>query len=174
VTSTTVLRTVLVLVVGLLLQTTVVLNLRIADAHPDIMLLFPIAAALVGGPVEGTVMGFLAGMASDLVLPTPFGLSALVGCLLGFGVGLVVRGREYAGPWLPPLAALTGSAGAVMLYAVLGAVLGQDQFLKANLAAIVGVVAVTNAVLALPAVAPMRWVLAPRAGSTRAAAGGRR
>ena len=61
-----------------------------------------------------------------------------------------------------------------MLYAVLGAVLGQDQFLKTNLGAIVGVVAVTNAVLALPAVALMRWVLAPRADRSRAALGGRR
>jgi rod shape-determining protein MreD len=172
--GSTVLRAALVLVVGLLIQSTVVLNLRIADAHPDIMLLFPIAAALVAGPIEGTVMGFLAGMASDLLLPTPFGLSALVGCLLGFGVGVVVRGRDYAGPWVAPLAALTGSAGAVMLYAVLGAVLGQDQFLQTNLGSIVGVVAVTNAVLALPAVVLMRWVLAPRSERARAAAGGRR
>ena len=46
-----------------------------------------------------------------------------------------------------------------MLYAVLGAVLGQDQMLRVDLGAVVGVVAVTNAILAWPTVRMMRWAL---------------
>lgn len=153
------LRTLLVVLAVLVVQSTVGLDIRVAGAHPDFMLLLPIAAGLAMGPEEGAVMGFVAGMASDLLLPTPFGLSALVGCLVGFGVGLTT-GRITEGIWwLKSLVALAASAGAVMLYAVLGAVLGQEQFLNDGLIAIVAVVSVVNALLAPLAVRMVRWAL---------------
>jgi hypothetical protein len=69
------------------------------------------------------------------------------------------------------LVALVASAVAVMLYAVLGAVLGQAQFLHVDLVAVVAVVSVVNAVLAGPSVRVLRWALVP---SERAPAAGRR
>jgi hypothetical protein len=51
-----------------------------------------------------------------------------------------------------------------MLYAVIGAVLGQEQFLRVNLAGIVAVVAIVNAILAAPAVRMVGWVLGPASG----------
>jgi rod shape-determining protein MreD len=81
-------RVTLVVVVFLTAQLTVVLDLRLGTVHPDIMVLLPIMAGLVGGPSSGASMGFGAGLAADLFLPTPFGLSALVGCLIGYTVGV--------------------------------------------------------------------------------------
>lgn len=145
--------------VTLLVQSTVVLEIRIAGMAPDVMVLLPIAAGLVAGPAEGAVVGFVAGIAADLLLPAPFGLSALVGTLVGFGVGLSTANltREIRGLSIP--VALVASAIAVMLYAVLGALLGESQFLHADLAAMVPVVSVANAVLAVPAVRLTRWAL---------------
>lgn len=162
-------RTVLVVIVTLLIQSTVVLDIRVAGAHPDLMLLLPIAAGLGGDPEQGAITGFISGIAADAVLPTPFGLTALVGSLVGFAAGLVTRSSPYRGRWYAVLVALAGSIASVMLYAVLGAVLGQEQFLKVDLVAIVGVVAVANAVLVVPARAVMRWALAPPVDSARGA-----
>ncbi len=169
------LRIGLTILLFLLVQSTIGLDIRIAGVHPDVMLLLPVAAALSNGTEAGAVIGFAAGLAADLLLPTPFGLSALVGCLLGFIVGSVTVSVDRTVWWLPPLAALAGSAAAVMLYAVLGAVLGQEQFLKVDLVAVVGVVSVTNAVLAWPAVRLVGWAVgtAPREVG-RPTVGGRR
>jgi hypothetical protein len=69
--------------------------------------------------------------------------------------------REVRG--LPTVVALGASVVAVMLYAVLGAMLGESQFLHVDLAAVVSVVSVANAVLAGPAVRLMRWAIEPSA-----------
>ncbi|HLG67487.1 MAG TPA: hypothetical protein VKV36_06415 [Acidimicrobiales bacterium] len=151
----------------LLLDQTVGLDLRVAGAHPELMWLLPVGAALAGGIRVGAVVGFLAGMAVDLVLPTPMGLSALVGCLLGAGVGRVVAGADHDAWWVAPVAGAAGTAAAVMLYAVLGAVLGQEQMLRVDLGAVVAVVAVVNALAARPVCRIMAWALGPAAASGR-------
>jgi rod shape-determining protein MreD len=172
VSARAVVRTLVVVALALLLQTTVVLDIRIDGVSPDVMFLLPIAAGVVAGPVEGATVGFVAGIAADLLSPTPLGLTALVGTLIGFSVGAASGGfvREVRG--LPTMVALVASAVAVMLYAVLGAVLGESQFLHVDLAVVVTLVAVANALLAGPAVRIMRWALAP--SLERSAAGGHR
>ena len=73
------LRAGLVVLAFALVQQTLMLDLRSGGVHPDIMVLLPILAGLVGGPARGASMGFASGLVADLFLPTPFGLSALVG-----------------------------------------------------------------------------------------------
>ena len=152
-------RVVLVVVGFLLVQETLVLDLRLGGVHPDIMLLLPIMAGIVGGPARGASMGFGAGLAADLFLPTPFGLSALVGCLIGFGVGVATLALDRSALWLAPVAALGASALYEGLYAVLGSVLGQPQMIHVDLVRIILVVSVTNAVLAIPARRVVAWAL---------------
>ena len=43
-------------------QQTLMLDLRIGGVHPDIMVLLPIVAGIVGGPARGASMGFGAGL----------------------------------------------------------------------------------------------------------------
>lgn len=157
-------RGLLVVLMALILQFTVVLDLRIAGVHPDIMLLVPVAAGIAAGPEEGALAGFVAGMAADLLLPTPFGLNALVGCLVGFAVGYTTGSITREVWWFPPVVALAASAVWVMLYAVLGAVLGEGQFMQVDLTAVVLVVSVVNAILAAPALRVMTWALGPSSG----------
>jgi rod shape-determining protein MreD len=174
-TGRSVLKLVLVVFVTLLVQSTIGVDITIFGAHPDLMLLLPIAAGIAGDAEEGAVMGFVAGLASDLLLPTPFGLSALVFCLVGFAVGASTGAVTREVWWFPPLVALAASAVAVMLYAVIGAVLGQEQFLRVDLAAIVAVVAIVNAILAAPAIRVVGWALGPASadGARPSMAGGR-
>jgi hypothetical protein len=62
--------------------------------------------------------------------------------------------------WLKPVAALIGSVAADMLFAVLGAVLGQQQMVQVDFLALFAVVAVSSVVLVLPVNRLMRWALA--------------
>ena len=153
-------RLALVIFLVLMVQQTVMLALRVGGAHPDLLWLLPITAALIDGPETGAIVGFWSGLAFDLVLPTPFGLSALVGCLLGFATGTLTAAVDPRAAWLKPVAALTGSVAADMLFAVLGAILGQHQMVQVDFLSIFLVVAVSSVVLVLPVSRLMRWALA--------------
>ena len=147
----------LVVFLFVVVQETVMLDIRIGGVHPDILVLLPIVAGIIGGPARGATIGFGTGLVSDLFLPTPYGLSALVACLLGFAVGLATIAVDRTALWLAPLAALGGSALYEVSSGLLGSVLGQPQMVHVPLARIVVVVAVTNAVLAIPAMRLMAW-----------------
>lgn len=140
-------------------QQTLVLDIRLGGIHPDIMVLLPMAAGLVAGPGRGANMGFGAGLVADLFLPTPFGLSALVGCLIGFGVGWATTALDRTSWWLPTAAAVAASVVFEVGYAVLGSVLGEPQFTHVNLTRVVVVVTVVNTVLAVPAARLVGWAL---------------
>jgi rod shape-determining protein MreD len=160
-TGRTALRWLLVVFVVLMVQSTVMLSIRIGGVHPDLLWLLPITAALLDGPETGAIIGFWSGLAFDLVLPTPFGLSALVGCVLGFSMGMATAAVDKRAAWLKPVAALFGSVAADMLFAVLGAVLGQQQMVQINFLALFVVVAVSSVILVLPVSRIMRWALLP-------------
>ncbi len=152
-------RIAFVVFVVLMVQSTALNALRIGGVHPDVLWLLPITAALLDGPETGAMVGFWAGLAFDLVLPTPFGLSALVGCVLGYSTGYATAAVDRRAVWLRPTAALIGAVGADMLFAVLGAILGQQDMVRVNFAALVGVVGISSVILVLPVNRLMRWSL---------------
>lgn len=152
-------RLFLVIVALLVLQTTVLVGLRVHGAHPDVMLLLAISAGIVGGPRRGALVGFAAGIAADLFLDTPFGFSALDYTIIGFVVGSLQTTLIRPSWWLTPVTATLASAVGVVLYAVIGATVGQSQMLHDNLTYIVIVVSVTNAVLAVPVTRLVAWAM---------------
>jgi rod shape-determining protein MreD len=153
------LRVALVALLLLMLQSTVILSIRVGGIHPDILWLLPITAALLAGPETGAIVGFWSGLAFDLVLPTPFGLGALVGSLLGFSIGVATAAVDSRAVWLRPVAAVVGSVAADMLFALLGAIFGQQQMVQIDFFSLFLVVAVSSALLVLPVNRLMRWAL---------------
>jgi rod shape-determining protein MreD len=160
VTARAALRVALVIFLVLMVQQTMMVALRVGGVHPDLLWLLPITAALADGPETGGIVGFWAGLAFDLVLPTPFGLSALVGCLLGYAVGALTAAVDPRTTWLKPVAALTGSVAADMLFAVLGAILGQPQMVQIDFVALFFMISISSVVFVLPVSRLMRWALA--------------
>jgi rod shape-determining protein MreD len=154
------LRVALLALLLLLVQTTVVLSASVGGVHADLLWLLPITAALLAGPGTGAIVGFWSGLAFDLVLPTPFGLGALVGCLLGFATGMATAAVDREVVWLRPLTAVVGSVAADMLFAVLGAIFGQQQMVQIDFFSLFLVVAVASALVVLPVHRMMRWALA--------------
>jgi rod shape-determining protein MreD len=121
-------RIALLLLVTILFQTTLAADLRVGGVAPDLMVLLAICAGLAGGTEAGAWVGFWAGLLADLFLvSTPLGLSALTYCLVGAGVGALRDRILPDSRLLLPLAAVAGTAAAVVLWVVLGDVLGQDQ-----------------------------------------------
>jgi rod shape-determining protein MreD len=159
-TARSIVRLALVIFVVLMVQQTVMVALRIGGVHPDLLWLLPITAALLDGPETGAIVGFWTGLIFDLVLPTPFGLSALVGCLLGYAVGALTTAVDPRAAWLKPVAAVAGSVAADMLFAVLGAILGQNQMVQIDFLALFLVVGLSSLILVLPVSRFMRWALA--------------
>ena len=82
------------LLIAILIQLTVLNNLRLpGGAGPDLVLVVVVAVALTGGPMEGMLGGFCAGLALDVAPPATHlvGQYALVFCLVGYGCGLLGR-----------------------------------------------------------------------------------
>ena len=150
----------LVFFLFVVVQEAVMSDIRIGGVHPDVMILMPIVAGIIGGPGRGATIGFASGLVADLFLPTPFGLSALIACLVGFGTGLATQALDRTAWWLAPISALAGSALYEITYGALGSILGQPQMLHVALVRIIIVVSVTNAILALPALRVMSWGMA--------------
>jgi rod shape-determining protein MreD len=149
-------RVSLVIVVALTLQVAVAPDLPVLGVQGDLMLLVAIAAGLAAGPDRGAAIGFACGIAYDLLLQTPFGLSALTYSLVSFFIGSLQDSVLRATWWIPVATAAAGSAIGVILYGVFGTVLGLD-LLGLSLVRIALVVGTLNALAATPLIRTVRW-----------------
>jgi rod shape-determining protein MreD len=143
---------------ALLLQTTLLAQVRIFSVMPDFMLLVAVAAGITAGATRGAALGFTSGMLIDLFLPTPLGLSALVFTLVGYWVGVANTGVLRSAWYIPVLTAGGASVAGVTLYALIGSVLG-ERMINGHLITIALVVGLSNAVLAPVAVKFVDWSL---------------
>jgi rod shape-determining protein MreD len=150
-------RALLVLLVALILQATVLSDLRVAGALGDVMLVLVVAAGITGGPDRGVTYGFAFGLAYDLVLDTPFGLYALTYALVGWAVGLAGAAVMRTSGWWPVGIAAAAAGVQVTLYTALGNLLGVP-YPFSDVPTIALVEAAWCAVLVLPAIRVMWWV----------------
>ena len=106
------LKVLVVLLLGILVQTTFGADLRVNNVAPDLMLLLAVCAGLRRRPRRGGRGRVCGGLLSDLFLQnTPFGLSALAGCLAGFIAGWARHRTSCAHAWPScPLVAAAGTA----------------------------------------------------------------
>ena len=144
----------LLLLVAVLFETTLGSDLRVAQVAPDLVVLVVICAGLTGGTESGAWVGFSAGLLYDMFLTsTPVGLSALTYCLIGAGVGALRTTLLQERAVMLPLAALVGTAVAVLVFVGAGDILGQTQLLGGGRSWLIRVIIVEslwNAALALP------------------------
>jgi len=142
------LRLVLVVVTLVVIETTVFRHLTIFDALPSLCLVATAAVAYEEGPQAGAIFGFLSGLAIDMFLSTPLGLSALAYLLTGFGLGVFQGGvvRETRGI-APVLAAAGGLVGGA-IFVLVGGIAGEDGFFTLTSVKIVVVAAAYDALVA--------------------------
>lgn len=155
------LRYVLLVVVLVLLQGTLASSLTVFGVHPDLMLALVVATALTGGRSRGALFGFGIGLLSDLFVDTPFGLSALSDVLVGYGLGMFSAEAD-ASWWLRPVLAGVASAFGEVIFAFLGAIVGDTHLLGPELWKIALVVGGFNALLIIPLWRVVNWALLNR------------
>ena len=149
-------RTLFVLVTVLTIQLGVVANLSILGVQADLMLLVAIAGGIAAGPDRGAAIGFAAGIAYDLMLHTPFGLSALTYAIVAYLVGSLQDSVLRAAWWIPVATATIASMVGVILYGVLGTVLGED-LVGWELLRVAVIVGILNTIPAPFVIRAMRW-----------------
>ncbi|MEU3945526.1 rod shape-determining protein MreD [Streptomyces sp. NPDC029526] len=153
------------IVVALVLQVSVLARLHLPGAVPDLLLLTVLGLALVYGHVGGALVGFAAGLLADLAPPADHaaGRYALVLCVIGYLAGLVKpetgQVKSATGPMLVVVAAAVGST---LLYAGVGALVGDTAARHVGLGSLLFTAALYDLLLA-PFVVPGVMALARRA-----------
>lgn len=101
---------------GLALQTSLLGSFTLTGTKPELLLLVTLSLAIVEGPGFGAVAGFGFGLATDLVLELPAGISALTFTLAGYTVGRVRAHMQTASAWVPIVMVATATFLAVLFY----------------------------------------------------------
>ncbi|ANW20229.1 rod shape-determining protein MreD [Streptomyces clavuligerus] len=114
-------------VVALVLQVSVLARLQLPGAVPDLVLLTVLGLALVYGHVTGALVGFGAGLLSDLAPPADHavGRYALVLCVIGYLAGLArPESGRLKSATVPMLVVVAAAIGSTLLYALVGTLVG--------------------------------------------------
>ena len=114
-----------IVLTALLLQSTVFEQMRLVGVKPELMYLVTILIAVMEGPQEGALVGFVGGMAQDFMLNTPKGITALTLTLVGYAVGMARQYIVSPSPLLPALLVAVGTAVGLGFYQVVRLLLGQ-------------------------------------------------
>lgn len=160
-----IIRTASVLLTALVLQASLLTEIRVLGVSVDLMLVLAIAAGLELGPDRGALAGFTSGLLMDLLLQTPFGLSALTYLLVGYAVGRANALHLRAARGFDVMAAALAAASGVVVFVLCGELVGQPLLSTPDLGRIIAVVSVSSAILVVPAKTVVRWAGQPRAES---------
>ena len=120
-----VLVTIVIIVTGLLLQSTLFWELKLLGVRPELMYLVTILIAIIEGPNEGAITGFAAGLAQDFLMNQPKGITALTLTLVGYAAGLARQYIVSPSPLLPTILVGVGTAAGVVFYQTVAFLLGQ-------------------------------------------------
>ncbi|MEU3277792.1 rod shape-determining protein MreD [Streptomyces antibioticus] len=152
-------------VVALVIQVSVLARLHLPGAVPDLLLLTVLGLAMVYGHVGGALIGFGAGLLADLAPPADHaaGRYALVLCVIGYLAGLIKPENGQIKSATGPMLVVVGAAvGSTLLYAGVGALVGDTAARHVGLTGLLFTAALYDLLLA-PFVVPVVMLLARRA-----------
>ncbi|AXI77551.1 rod shape-determining protein MreD [Peterkaempfera bronchialis] len=152
------------IVVALVVQVSVLARLGLPGAVPDLLLLVVVGLGLVYGPTGGCIVGFAAGLLADVAPPSDhaIGRYALVLCILGYAAGLArPESRSLRSVTGPLLVVAVAAVASTLLYAAVGALVGDTAARHVGLAGLVFTALVYDVLLA-PFVVPAVMALARR------------
>ncbi|WP_405712587.1 MULTISPECIES: rod shape-determining protein MreD [unclassified Streptomyces] len=151
-------------VVALVVQVSVLARLQLPGAVPDLLLLVVLALAFVYGHVSGALIGFGAGLLADLAPPADHaaGRYALVLCVIGYLAGLVKpENGQLKSAMVPMIGVVAAAIGSTLLYAMVGALVGDTAARHVGLGSLLFTAAVYDLLLA-PFVVPLIMAIARR------------
>jgi rod shape-determining protein MreD len=144
-----------ILLTALMLQADVLDRLPLPIGRPDLTLVCVVALGLIGGPTQGVVIGFCAGLAADVLPPADHtvGRLALAFAVVGYLAGLLEDAEENS--VLTTVLVVAGaSVAAVLLFAGVGAMVGDGRIGAAAVGHSLAATVIYDVVLA-PFVVPL-------------------
>lgn len=117
----------LLLLTGLLLETSVLGEATLFGTKPPVLLLITVALAIGEGPALGAGFGFAAGLMTDLLTGLPAGLTAFIYTIVGYGVGAIRAQVQTPTAWLPVAMEATATFCGVLLYGGAALLFGQEE-----------------------------------------------
>jgi len=91
-------RLALLALLTLIAQVAVIPRIAILGIRPDLTVLLVVLAGLRGGPITGTLFGFLLGLLQDLLVPETLGMNALAKAIVGWQAGKLSGQLALDGP----------------------------------------------------------------------------
>lgn len=146
----------LVIVAALILQLSVVNRIGLFGVSGDLMVVVAVAAGYHAGPERGAIIGFASGLAADLLIATPMGLTALVLTGVGYVSGLVATNLIRESRLMVVFLATVMAPVSVGAWILIGALLGQTYLLHAPVLSILSV----SALVAMGVI----WLVSPVLG----------
>ncbi len=113
-------RSLLVLAVAVVVHVGLLAHVTPAGVIVDPLVLLAVAGGMMGGRSTGASFGGGCGLASDLILHTPFGMSLLVLTLVGYLSGAITEQIPSAGRLVRAAIASLLAAGGIGLFAGAG------------------------------------------------------
>ncbi len=136
-----------IVITAVLLQSTVFSQLRLLGVRPELLFLVTIILAMLEGPAEGAVVGFVAGLTQDMLLNQPKGITALTLTLLGYAVGMSRQFISSPSPLVPTIVVAIATAIGMAFYEVVSFLLGTLDVTTAYAVKVALLTALYNAVL---------------------------
>jgi rod shape-determining protein MreD len=147
-----------VMVVIALLQATIVPHLAVWGVFPDLPVLIVASWGLLRGKMEGSLWGFMAGMALDLFSGAPFGAATLSLVVVGLVSGLGKTGALRAHIALPMLTVFLTTILYSLIFLLVLQISGQTVVWLDSLWRIILPSALLNALLTPVVFGVMRWL----------------
>lgn len=100
--------TFVLIILGFLLQTTVIQSIKIADISPNLVLVLVVFIAYINGVYTGMISGILFGLLMDFQYGSLIGIYMLIFLLIGYFCGQLSR-VFYKGDYIVPLSMVCAS-----------------------------------------------------------------
>ena len=118
-------------------QVSIFPQLRMFGVVPDLGLVAALAVAWFDGPEAGAWFGFAVGLAFDLFLATPVGLSAISYALVAYALGTIRPMFDGRVGWLTLAFGFVGGLAGGILFAIFAILTGADQLQRLHTVAVV-------------------------------------
>jgi rod shape-determining protein MreD len=161
VTSASVIRLVLLGLIGGLIQLSVVSQVTVFGVPADLTPLLVASAGFIAGSMTGAVFGFCLGLFIDVSLYQTLCVSSLVFTAVGYGAGRMRELRDPAHGLAPAAVGAAATAIAAVGFTLLQFLLGVQSPVSLLLLREILLTVVLNTLLALPVYAIMRRALLP-------------
>jgi rod shape-determining protein MreD len=161
VTPRILLRLVVIVLAGVLLQLSFFSRVELLQTSPDILPALVVALGLLGGSMAGAATGFSVGLLVDCLLVAPLGATSLVLLCTGYLAGIFRERFDVTSSLVPPLLCMALTLFATTSFAAVQLMLGVDAPVSVLVVRDIIVKSVYAFFLGVPIYAGVRWALRP-------------